>query len=96
MHELRAKLASTLRLAVETLRSPDRLVPVLEDLGRRHVGYGVQPRHLELFQAALLAVLARFDAPNWDDATSGAWKRALGAIAAAMAQGMHSAGTSAA
>jgi serine/threonine protein kinase len=96
MHELRAKLASTLRLAVETLRSPERLVPVLEDLGRRHVGYGVRPRHLQLFQASLLAVLARFDAPNWDAATRGAWTNAIEAIAAAMVQGMHSAGSTSA
>ncbi len=57
---------------------------------------GAQPRHLDLFQTALLTVLARFEASSWDDATRGAWTRALGAIAAAMAQGMHSAGSTSA
>lgn len=64
--ELRAKLASTIRLAIESLRTPESLVPILEDLGRRHVDYGVLPRHLQVFGETLLEALATFDAESWD------------------------------
>jgi serine/threonine protein kinase len=92
MHEQRAKLASAVRLAVENLRSPERLVPVLEDLGHRHAGYGVVPEHLSSFESALLSVLSRFDGPNWDSQTAGAWQRALRAIGSAMQQGLARSG----
>lgn len=88
--ELRAKLASTVRLAVESLRAPERLVPILEDLGRRHVNYGVFPKHLRVFGAALLTCLERFHGDAWDPATAAAWGRAYDAIAQAMEQGMRS------
>jgi serine/threonine protein kinase len=39
LHEQGRKLAHILHLAMEGLDEPDRLMPVLEDLGRRHVHY---------------------------------------------------------
>ena len=87
--ELRAKLASTIRIAIESLRTPESLVPILEDLGRRHVDYGVLPRHLQVFGETLLEALATFDAESWDARTAGAWTRAYDAISGAMQQGMR-------
>jgi len=89
MVEQRAKLAGTIRLAVENLRSPERLVPILEDLGRRHIDYGVGPKHLRVFGETLLAGLAHHEGPAWDDSTRTAWERAYEALSAAMEQGMR-------
>jgi serine/threonine protein kinase/hemoglobin-like flavoprotein len=88
--EQRGKLAVTFRLAVESLRNPERLVPVLEDLGRRHVGYGVATRQLRVLGAVLLTCLERFEGPAWSDRLRVAWEHAYGAMSSAMEQGMLS------
>jgi len=51
------KLVQTLAVAVLGLDYFERLVPVLEDLGRRHVQYGVLPEHYRLVKDALLWML---------------------------------------
>jgi len=86
MMEQRMKLGSALRLAVDHLREPENLVGMLEDLGHRHAGYGVQAWHYEHFEAALLHALAKFD-PAWDVATRRAWENALSAITRTMQRG---------
>jgi hemoglobin-like flavoprotein len=88
MTEQRAKLASTIRLTIDGFRSPERLVPILQELGHRHVGYGIAPRHLQVLGRHLLSAIADFDATDWDEQTRLAWERAFGALASAMEQGM--------
>jgi hypothetical protein len=58
-HDLRAqgaKLLHMLRLAVRGLNQLDALVPALEELGRRHLAYGVRAAHYGTVAEALLAV----------------------------------------
>ena len=50
----RRKLAHMLTAAVKGLDRPDQLIPVVQDLGRRHVAYGVTDAHYETVGAALL------------------------------------------
>jgi methyl-accepting chemotaxis protein len=52
------KLLGALALAVENLRRPEVLFPVLKDLGRRHAGYGAKPEHYRAVGAALLDTFA--------------------------------------
>jgi serine/threonine protein kinase len=87
IEELRGKLASTIRLSISQLRDPVTLVPMLEDLGRRHVGYGVAPSDLQIFGGVLLATVAEFDA-DWNESIRAAWQRAYDAMAGAMLSGM--------
>ena len=44
-------LASALRLAVDNLKIPGRLLRVLEDLGKRHASYGARREHFVVFRA---------------------------------------------
>ena len=61
MTEQRKKLMQMLTAAVKGLDHLDRLVPVVQDLGRRHTGYRVQESHYETAGAALQArCLPRF------------------------------------
>ncbi|MCB8946335.1 MAG: hemin receptor [Ardenticatenaceae bacterium] len=53
------KLMSTLALAVKGLRQPDKIIPAVQHLGRKHVGYGVQPQHYATVGEALLWTLAQ-------------------------------------
>jgi hemoglobin-like flavoprotein len=57
MKEQRKKLMQMLTAAVKGLDHLDRLVPVVQDLGRRHTGYGVTDRHYDTVGAALLWTL---------------------------------------
>src|SRR3954454_8153029 len=45
MDEQRKKLMQTIAVAVQGLDNLDGLIPVVEKLGRRHVGYGVTAAH---------------------------------------------------
>jgi hemoglobin-like flavoprotein len=51
------KLMQMLTAAVRLLDNPALLTPVLENLGRRHVGYGVRNDHYETVGEALLWTL---------------------------------------
>ncbi|HEY9081368.1 globin family protein [Magnetovibrio sp.] len=51
------KLMSTLGVAVGSLNNLDALLPVLQNLGRGHVGYGVKDSHYDTVGAALLWTL---------------------------------------
>jgi hemoglobin-like flavoprotein len=55
--EQKKKLMTMLQVAVASLRKPDQLVPALQNLGRRHGGYGVQDSHYETVGAALIWTL---------------------------------------
>ena len=57
MGKQRNKLRDMLATAVSKLNNLQKLVPVLEDLGKRHAGYGVQAEHYNHVGAALLATL---------------------------------------
>src|SRR3954452_16576403 len=54
MAEQRRKLMQMLTAAVKGLAHLEQLVPVVQDLGRRHAGYGVEDRHYDTVGAALL------------------------------------------
>ncbi len=51
------KLMATLKLAVKGLDDLEKLAPVVQDLGRRHAGYGVQGAHYGTVAEALLWAL---------------------------------------
>lgn len=51
------KLMGMLGLAVSGLSDIPALVPVVQDLGRRHIGYGVEEAHYDTVGAALIWTL---------------------------------------
>ena len=55
--EQNKKLLASLVLVIQNLRRPDKLTSVLQDMGARHVGYGVKPAHYDAVGENLLAVL---------------------------------------
>lgn len=91
MAEQQKKLLASLKLVISNLRSPEKLTAALEDLGRRHVGYGVQPEHYDAVGQTLLLTLAEFAGAGWTPEVAGAWKEAYQAIRTIMLQGAGSA-----
>lgn len=81
------KLMGALRAVVHGIRRPETIVPVLRDLGRRHVAYGVRDEHYDVVGAALLWTLER---GLGDDATPdvlSAWAAAYDLVATVMKDG---------
>jgi hemoglobin-like flavoprotein len=52
------KLMMVLSSAVASLHNFDKLIPILSNLGKRHVDYNVQPIHYDIVGTALLASIA--------------------------------------
>jgi len=57
MVEQQKKLMAVLKVAVTGLDNPDRLVPIVQTLGRRHRDYGVEDQDYDTVAAALLWTL---------------------------------------
>jgi hemoglobin-like flavoprotein len=84
MAEQRRKLMQMLSAAVKGLQRLDRLVPVVEDLGRRHAGYGVTDAHYETVGAALLWTLEKGLGRAFTPEMRDAWATVYGLLASTM------------
>jgi hemoglobin-like flavoprotein len=51
------KLAHVLTVVVSSLSRPEKIIPVVQELGRRHLTYGVQPQQYAIVGEALLWTL---------------------------------------
>ena len=81
------KLVEMLEAALYLLDEPEKLVPVLEDSGRRHALYGVRERHYEPVRAALVAALEETLGAAFDAETAAAWERVYGLMSETMMRG---------
>jgi hemoglobin-like flavoprotein len=84
MTEQRKKLMQVLTVAVKGLDRLDQLVPVLQDLGRRHVGYGVTDAHYATVGAALLWTLEKGLGGRFTAQMKDAWATVYGVLATTM------------
>ncbi len=85
--EQKKKLLASLVLVIQNLRHPDKLTPVLQDMGARHVGYGAKPAHYDAVGENLLAVLGEVAGSAWTPQVKQAWTDAYGAIKTIMLAG---------
>jgi hemoglobin-like flavoprotein len=86
------RLMRMIGAAVRGLDDLPALVPTLQDLARRHVGYGVQPAHYETVGAVLLKTLGQGLADEFTPPVRQAWTEVYGAIAGVMLAGVRDAG----
>lgn len=84
MADQRRKLMQMLTAAVKGLDRLDRLVPVVEDLGRRHAGYGVSDEHYDTVGAALLWTLEKGLGAAFTPDAREAWATVYGLLASTM------------
>jgi methyl-accepting chemotaxis protein len=78
------KLMQMIGAAVRGLGDLDRLVPVVRQLGARHVGYGVQPAHYDTVGAALLWTLDKGLGAAFTPDVRSAWTAVYGVLADTM------------
>ena len=87
MFEQRKKLQETLALIVQHIRHPETLSTMLEELGQRHVTYGIRPEHYPLVGEVLLETFADFLGKHWTQAHHDAWVNGYEAVSRLMLQG---------
>ncbi|MEE8559889.1 MAG: globin family protein [Alphaproteobacteria bacterium] len=80
------KLMATLKLAVKGLDNLEKLVPVVQDLGRRHAGYGVQGAHYGTVAEALLWALEQGLKDDFTPEVKEAWTAVYALLAETMVE----------
>jgi len=84
MAEQRKKLMQMITAAVKGLDRLEQLVPVVQDLGRRHAGYGVADSHYDTVGAALLWTLEAGLGRAFTPEVKEAWTAVYGLLATTM------------
>ncbi|MEM0921741.1 MAG: globin family protein [Pseudomonadota bacterium] len=77
-------LMQTLGTAVQNLHQVETILPVVKDLGVRHVGYGVKDEHYDTVGAALLYTLEKGLGEAWNDDLKEAWTETYVTVATVM------------
>jgi hemoglobin-like flavoprotein len=85
------KLMSSIKLVVTGLDSPERIIPAVRSLGKRHVAYGVQPEHYDIVGEALLWTLEQGLGAAFTPEVEAAWANAYGLLSGLMQEAAHEA-----
>lgn len=78
------KLDAALRQVVGSLRAPESLRDMLEELARRHAKMGLQPAHYTWVVDALLAAMADSLGGTWTDELAFEWRATLELVSEVM------------
>ena len=79
-----AKLSQALTVVVNALDNPDRLLPAIGELGKRHAKYGVEHRHFDSVGEALLRSISDSLGDSFDRDVRQAWADAYALVASVM------------
>ena len=79
-----AKLMTMIGAAVKGLDDLEALIPVVQNLGKRQVGYGVTFDHYDTVKEALVYTLEKGVGDDWNDATAAAWSVVFDVLAKVM------------
>jgi hemoglobin-like flavoprotein len=82
--EQKKKLMQMIATAVTNLHQVGTILPMVEDLGRRHVAYGVTDKHYEPVGAALLWTLEQGLGADFTPPVKAAWTEAYMTLAGVM------------
>jgi len=82
--EQKKKLIGMLVTAVTNLHQVEKIVPAVQELGKRHVGYGVTEKHYEPVGAALLWTLEKGLGADFTPPLKAAWTETYMTLAGVM------------
>ena len=82
--EQKRKLMAMIGTAVGNLHQFDKILPVVQELGRRHATYGVKASHYEPVGDALIWTLGKGLGPGFTDNVKDAWVAAYSTLATVM------------
>lgn len=86
------KLITMLRQVVTGLDRPETITPMLQELGLRHVAYGVESHHYAYVGTALLRTLRHELGAEFTAEARAAWAAAYQLIASVMREAAYGAG----
>lgn len=78
------KLIQMIKAVVQGLDKPETIIPVVQNLGKRHAAYGVKARHYETVGAALLWTLEQGLGKDFTPETKTAWTETYKLLAGTM------------
>lgn len=84
MAEQGRKLMTMITLAVNSLERLEQILPAVQDMGRRHAGYGVENAHYATVGAALLWTLEQGLGAAYTPAIQAAWTETYTLLASVM------------
>ena len=84
MSDQKRKLMQMLATAVENLHQVEQILPAVEELGRKHVGYGAMPEHYDAVGEALLWTLERGLGAAFTPPVKAAWTSTYQTLAGVM------------
>lgn len=84
MSEQKKKLMGVLGVAVNNLHQVATILPVVKELGAKHVDYGVKDEHYDTVGAALLFTLEKGLGDDWNDDLAEAWTETYVTVATVM------------
>ncbi len=90
MKDQGAKLMATLSVVVNGLRDLDKIIPVAEQLGIRHVDYGVVAEDYDKVGASLLRTLEKGLGDDYTPEVESAWIEAYSTLAGVMKSAAYS------
>ena len=84
MVEQGRKLMAMINTAVNSLKNLEAVVPAVEEMGKRHVGYGVTDKDYDVVGEALLWTLGAGLGDAFTDDVEQAWTETYGVLATTM------------
>lgn len=83
------KLMAALAMVVSSLKQPEKVVPVAQDMAKRHVSYGVTRAQYGSVGAALLWTLGQGLGPAFTPEVEGAWTAAYTLLSTVMTEAAY-------
>lgn len=84
MTDQKAKLMQTLGVAVNNLHQVETVVPTIQDLAKKHVGYGVKDEHYDTVGEALIYTLDKGLGDAFTPDVKAAWLETYTLVATVM------------
>jgi hemoglobin-like flavoprotein len=84
MEDQGAKLMATLGVVVAGLAKAETILPAVQELGKKHISYGVRAEHYPTVGAALLWTLEQGLGPAFTPEVKEAWTAAYGLLSSVM------------
>lgn len=94
--EQRKKLMTMLATVVTNLHQVEKILPAVQDLGRKHVGYGAKPEHYPVVGGALLWTLEQGLKDDFTPPVREAWTAAYTTLSTVMIEAANGASPAAA
>jgi hemoglobin-like flavoprotein len=83
-------LMQMLTIAIYSLRDPESITPLLQQLGHRYASYGIGKSHYDIFRDALICALAQSMGSSFTVEMKEAWESVYESLVGIATEGVYS------